>query len=89
MVDSFLTSCRWRMNTPSNTPPDTGVKRLFPDARELGPCDIDVCKNPHRGPPPHSLERAAVVIVVGEFVVGGLKREEMVIDLVGAIATAW
>ena len=31
---------------------------------------------------------AAVVVRVGEFVVGGLKREEMVKDLPGAIATA-
>jgi hypothetical protein len=30
---------------------------------------------------PRSLELAAVVVVVGEFVVGGLKREEMVIDI--------
>jgi hypothetical protein len=31
----------------------------------------------HRGLPPRSLERA-VVVVVGDFVVGGLTREEMV-----------
>jgi hypothetical protein len=50
---------------------------------------MTILEESHRGPPPHSLERAAVVIVVDEFVVGGLTREEMVIDLVGAIATAW
>jgi hypothetical protein len=89
MVDSLLKSCRWRMSTSSNTPPDTGVKRLFPDARELSPRDMTDLEESHRGSQLRSLERAAVVVVVGEFVVGGLKREEMVIDLVGAIATTW
>jgi hypothetical protein len=37
-----------------------------------------------------ALERlAAVVVVVGEFVVGGLEREEMVRHLSGAIAPAY
>ena len=39
------------------------------------------------GPPPRSLGLTAVGKVVGEFVVGGQKREEMVRDLPGAIAT--
>jgi hypothetical protein len=41
------------------------------------------------GPPPRSLGRAAVVVVVGDFVGGGLKHEEMVRNLSGAIAMAY